>query len=182
MANRTIPLAAPVADDVLAAQARAGDDRAVAALFERHAPGLFRLAYRLTGSVADGEDVVQDVFLGLRSALQRYEARDTLGGWLRRLTARRALMHRRAASRAAAREAVAARERPRQTLPNATDAIALHDAIARLPDTLRHVFVLTDVEGFSHAEVAGLLGISEAASRTRRHRAVGILQSHLRTP
>ncbi|MBA3891680.1 MAG: sigma-70 family RNA polymerase sigma factor [Gemmatimonadaceae bacterium] len=59
--------------------------------------------------------------------------------------------------------------------------LTLSDAIERLPASLRQVFVLFDVEGFSHAEVADLLGISPVASRKRRSRAVSILQSILRS-
>src|SRR5437773_10141551 len=79
----------------LIAEARAGGPEALAALYLEHGAALFRLAYRLTGSREDAEDVVHDVFVGLPEALERYEERGRLGAWLRRVTARVALMRQR---------------------------------------------------------------------------------------
>lgn len=157
-------------------------DALLSELFRQHAAMLLRLAWRITGSRADAEDVVQDVFLGLPAALQRYEERESLVAWLRRVTARRALMQLRAASRTARRESAAAP--PPVSGPEderLATLLALRDAVDRLPEPLRQVFVLSDVEGFTHAEIGELLGITAAASRVRRHRAVCLLQSALRT-
>jgi RNA polymerase sigma factor (sigma-70 family) len=60
-------------------------------LYGRYAGDLYRIAYRLTGSRADAEDVVQDVFLGLPAALRGYEEHGKLDGWIRKVTARVAL-------------------------------------------------------------------------------------------
>lgn len=169
-------------DEQLAAAVQRGDDAALARLFVRHAGALHRLAWRLTGTSEDADDVVQDVFVGLRSALRRYEERESFKGWLRRVTARRALMQLRTASRSAAREGAAAVATPPvHDEERLSLQLALRDAVAALPEPLRHVFVLGDVEGFSHAEIAELLGITPTASRTRRHRAVALLQTTLRT-
>src|SRR5574341_370932 len=83
----------------LAEQTRAGSPGALEGLYRLFGPALFRLAYRLTGLKEEAEDVVHDVFVGLPEALQRYEERGRLDAWLRRLTARVALMKLRAARR-----------------------------------------------------------------------------------
>src|SRR2546426_9139750 len=78
---------------------RAGSPDALAALYLEHGAALFRLAYRVVGAREDAEDVVHDVFVGLPEALQRYEERGSLAGWLKRVTARVALMRLRSGKR-----------------------------------------------------------------------------------
>src|SRR5207247_5539503 len=77
----------------LIAEARAGSPDALSALYLEHGAALFRLAYRLVGAREDAEDVVHDVFVGLPEALRRYEERGSFGGWLKRVTARGAVMN-----------------------------------------------------------------------------------------
>src|SRR5260370_19324309 len=71
--------------------ARGGSPEALAALYRAHGVALYRLAYRVTGTREDAEDVLHDVFVGLPEALARYEERGNLAGWLKRVTARVAL-------------------------------------------------------------------------------------------
>jgi RNA polymerase sigma-70 factor (ECF subfamily) len=168
-------------DAELAAQTRRGDPAALAALYERHAAVVMSAAYRLTGSAHDAEDVLHDVFLGLPEALHRYEERGALAAWLRRLAVRVALNRMRAERRRAEVPLDAA---PEPALQSEADAIAaaaaLRGALATLPNTLRAAFVLKEIEGYSHAEIAALLEISVAASETRLSRAVKALHRLLR--
>src|SRR5881397_1239184 len=83
----------------LVERAREGDPAALGLLYDDFGASLFRLAYRLTGSRQDAEDVVHDVFVGLPEALARYEERGRLGAWLGRVTARVALMRQRGVRR-----------------------------------------------------------------------------------
>ncbi len=83
----------------LIAEARAGSPDALSALYLEHGAALFRLAYRLVGGREDAEDVVHDVFVGLPEALRRYEERGSFPGWLKRVTARVALMKLRSGKR-----------------------------------------------------------------------------------
>src|SRR5437016_13910873 len=83
----------------LIAEARAGSPDALSALYLEHGAALFRLAYRLVGAREDAEDVVHDVFVGLPEALRRYEERGSFAAWLRRVTARVALMRLRSRKR-----------------------------------------------------------------------------------
>lgn len=177
---RSLPAQTLHNDALLAARLRDGDMGALDQLFERHATPLLRLATRLMGSEADGEDVVQDVFVGLPLALRRYEERGQFGPWIRRITTRTALMRlRRIGTRAeVALDGVGEPEHPRRGME--IERIGLERAMAALPETLRVVFVLREVEGHSHAEIAALLGISRSASEVRLHRAVQRLRLLLR--
>jgi RNA polymerase sigma-70 factor (ECF subfamily) len=134
------------------------------------------LAYRLTGSRADAEDVLHDVFLGLPEALRRYEEQGSLTSWLKRVTARVALT--RVRSRERSHEVTLADNLP-TAASNATDRLAdlvAGSAIDALPEALRVVFVLREIEGYSHAEIAGVLDITPNASEVRMHRAIKSLR------
>lgn len=148
----------------------------IAELYGRYGADLFRLAYRLTGTKEDAEDVVHDVFVGLPEKLERYEERGRLDAWLRRVTARVALMRlrsgrRRPAIRLENVDMPAASEEP---------SIDLQAAVDALPVTLRSVLVLKEIEGYSHTEIADMLGISAVTSRVRLLRAMRKLRRILR--
>jgi RNA polymerase sigma-70 factor (ECF subfamily) len=157
--------------------ARDGDPAALGVLYDAFGAGLFRLAYRITGTREDAEDVVQDVFVGLPEALGHYVERGNLSGWLKRVTARVALMRLRASKR---RREVALEGFDTATdPPHPTDRMALLAAVNALPDALRAVLVLKEVEGYSHAEISELLGISTVTSRVRLNRAMKRLRKIL---
>ena len=158
----------------LAERVRAGDLDALATLYHQHATTLLATAYRLLMSPAEAEDVVHDLFVGLPEALRKYQERGSLGPWLKRVTVRLALSRLRAPERRAA-ELSAADQLPAPS-GNPIDRIALADALATLSPSLRAVLVLKEIEGFSHGEIAALLGISTAASEVRLHRALRALR------
>lgn len=151
-------------DAMLIAAVRGGSAQALAELYARHAPAVFTAALRLLGSREDAEDVLQDVFLGLPDALARYEERGAFGAWIRRVAVRTSLMALRRRGRKG-HEPLASADAVGEAPPE------LERSIAALPDALRVVFVLREVEGYSHAEIAELLGITRTASALRLHRA-----------
>jgi len=161
----------------LIAEARAGSPDALSALYLEHGGALFRLAYRLVGAREDAEDVVHDVFVGLPDSLQRYEERGSFAAWLKRVTARMALMRLRNAKRRSevALDNAAGQAEP----PVAVERDGLQAAVDTLPDHLRAVLVLKEIEGYAHAEIADMLGISEGASRVRLTRALKRLRNKL---
>jgi RNA polymerase sigma-70 factor (ECF subfamily) len=161
----------------LIAGARAGSPDALSALYLEHGAALFRLAYRLVGAREDAEDVVHDVFVGLPDALRRYEERGSFAAWLKRVTARVALMRLRSDKR---RREVTLDDAAAQSEPAMTsERDGLQAAVNTLPDHLRAVLVLKEIEGYAHAEIADLLGISEGASRVRLTRALERLRHRL---
>ena len=150
-------------------------------LYVRFHVVVFRAAYGITGSRDDAEDVLQDVFVGLPEALKGFEGRGSLEGWIRRIAVRTALTPLRGRRRRAEvpLDLVSAGEYA--TPPNgAVDQVTLGAMVARLPQNLRSVFVLKDVEGYSHAEIGKLLGIRPATSEVRLHRARKRLRALLR--
>lgn len=158
----------------------AGDQGVLADLFIEHGDMVFRTALRLTGSRADAEDVTQDLFLRLGGAVAGFTGGPgSFAGWLRRVAVRQALMHMRGGRRRREVDvdgvlgllAPAVHEAERMTI---------EAAIARLPDDHRTVFLLKEVEGYGHAEIADLLGISVANSEVRLHRARRTLRELLR--
>jgi RNA polymerase sigma-70 factor, ECF subfamily len=154
----------------MVAATRAGDPAALATLYRRFADAALAVAYRLLLSRADAEDVVHDLFLGLPEALRKYDERGALAAWLKRVTVRLALSRLRSPSR---REvALEAAHAVAAVADDPAGRIALADALAALPASLRAVLVLKEIEGFSHAEIAGMLGISTGASEVRLHRAL----------
>jgi RNA polymerase sigma-70 factor (ECF subfamily) len=165
----------------LVARVRDGDADALSDLYARYGNTLMAVAFRLMGSAADAEDVLHDVFLGLPEALRGYHERGALEAWLKRVTTRVALTRLR--SRGRAREVSFDDEDvplpSHGNMERLTDLIAVQRAIDALPETLRLVFVLREVEGYSHAEIAELLEITTNASEVRLHRAIRSLRRTL---
>src|SRR5207244_13369596 len=117
--------------------ARTGDPEALASLYRTHGAVLYRLAYRLTGTPQDAEDVVHDVFVGLPEALGRYEERGSFASWLKRVTAGVALMRLRARTRR--REVRIEATLPTAAPPLDSARVALRAAVDALRDPLSEV-------------------------------------------
>jgi RNA polymerase sigma-70 factor (ECF subfamily) len=164
-------------DARLVAEPARGSPDALAALYSRYAKELLALAYRLLQSRQDAEDVVHDVFVGLPEALRRYEERGSLGPWLRKITARVALMRLREQR---ARPVVELDERrARASTDGPETALTIEQALRALSPNLRAVLVLKEIEGFTHAEIATMLDISVGASEVRLHRALIAMRATL---
>jgi len=168
-------------DESLVDLARNGQAAGLGGLYDRYAERMLRTAWRLTGSTADAEDVVHDVFVALTTSLHQYEHRGALQAWLAQVTARAALMRiRKARSRHEADLSEAIATLTHTGTDSAAQYYDLERQIAALPEALRSVFVLREIEGFSHDEIAGLLEISPGASRVRLSRALVSLRAMLR--
>jgi RNA polymerase sigma-70 factor (ECF subfamily) len=177
MASLTVGKSAE--EDALRAGARDGAIAAVGELYRRHADAVYAVALRITGSTDDAQDVLQDVFVGLPRALRSYRETGRFESWLKRVTVRTALARMRTTRRKRElplTDAALAVSVPRS---HPVERIALERAIARLPETLRVVFVLKEVEGYAHGEIASLLGITAASSMTRLSRAWAALRQEI---
>lgn len=163
----------------LVARTMHGDEQAFAALYNRHAATAYAAAYRMLGGAADAEDVVQELFLALPGTLSGYDpTRAPLGAWLRRVAVRLALMRMRTVRRrretdAGSVAALLARE------DAALERLSIESALARLSEEHRTVFLLKEVEGYEHREIAALLDISVANSEVRLFRARQALRALL---
>jgi len=191
-----VPTAEP-SDEMLAAQAAAGDDHAFEAIVERYEGRIFRLACRLT-SDTDAPDVLQETFLQAYRHLRGFRGESQFGTWLYRIATNAALMHRRARARRPAEslEAFLPRfdangvhvetpaelqvaSRADEILDRQFLAEKARGVLARLPDLYREAFVLRDLEEMSTADVAQALGVEPATVRQRVHRARLMLRGYL---
>lgn len=163
----------------LVRRAADGDAEALHALYEEHSNTVFAVAYRLTDSSPDAKDVLQDVFVQLPEALKKFDQRGSLGAWLRVVATRTALQLIRARRR---RREVPIGHDLSSRPPLVLDTIALERALAALPDTLRAVVILKEIEGYSHKEIGEFLEITPAASMVRLSRARASLRAALGEP
>lgn len=167
-------------DPVLLARARAGEPGALEEIFREHGTLMLAVAERITGSADDAQDVVQDIFVGLPEALRGFDGSGVLAAWLRRLTARASLLRLRTDKRRTKWHRRAVHEGPRSHRPTAVEArLTLERVLDRMPHELRVVYVLKEVEGYSHSDIASMLGISSGASEVRLHRARRFLKDRL---
>ena len=175
------------ADLELAARCRAGDADAFEELYRQHARRLFSLVVRMVGSAEDAEDLVQEVFLQAHRKLAGFRGESTLGTWLYRLTMNHCLDHLRGRQAKMSRateslddEDAAEPMAPAPAVPPAISRMDLEKAIAALPPGSRAAFLLHDVEGFEHREIAAILGVSEGTSKSQVHKARLKLRARLR--
>ena len=143
------------------------DAEAFGVLYERHAPVMYAVALRLTGNRDEAEDVVHDAWMRVADKLQAFSARSTLRTWLVGFIVNRWRESRR--SRASWTVELlddTASGKP-AALPHHVDPIDLDAAIKSMPAGYREVIVLHDVEGFTHEEIASMLGIELGTSKSQ---------------
>ena len=159
---------------------QAGDTAALGELFVEQGDLVYRTSLRLTGNAADAEDVTQELFVRLPAALRGFTGgRASFAGWIRRVAVRQALMHLRGARRRREVSVVGVASLVARS-EHALERLSIEAALARLSEEHRTVFLLKEVEGLDHAEIAELLGISVANSEVRLHRARRQLRDLLR--
>ena len=143
-------------------------------LYKRFGSRLYTVAYRITGSAADAEDLVQDIFLQVYRRLDSYRGEAALGTWLHRLAVNACLDFVR--SKQGRRQRVTDTGEDLDALPAhaagpwradaALDRMDLERAVAQLPPSYRRAFMLHDVEGLEHHEIGEALGIAEGTSKS----------------
>jgi RNA polymerase sigma-70 factor, ECF subfamily len=161
-------------DAALVARCLGGEDHAFEELYRRYSTRVFSLACRLSGSRADGEDLLQEIFLLVHRKLESFKGDAALGTWIYRLATNccldflRSRQHR--VQQASQELDETSPPRPGGIRPT-IDRLDLERAIAQLPPGYRAAFVLHDVEGLDHLEVARALGIAEGTSKSQVHKA-----------
>lgn len=166
-------------DLALAERCRQGDFDAFESLYREHASRLFSLAVRMLGNKTDAEDMLQEIFLTAHRKLQSYRGDARLSTWLFRLATNLCLDHLRSKSTRMTQATSSLDDdnamEPVSTSPGAVlgtvQNIDMERAVAKLPQGCRAAFLLHDVEGFEHREVAAMLGISEGTSKSQVHKA-----------
>jgi RNA polymerase sigma-70 factor (ECF subfamily) len=175
--STTVGADAEAADVALA---QSGDGRAFERLYRTHVARIHSLMRRMIDA-AEADDVTQDVFVRAWEKLHTFRGEAAFGTWLHRLAVNVALARRKSIGIERGRrhkddaplERVAAR---RETPEHAVD---FEEAIRHLPDGSRQVFLLHDVAGYRHEEIAGLLGIVPGTSKSQLHHARMALRKYL---
>lgn len=164
-------------------RAQDGDLAAYEALYRAHVGRIHALCRRMTGNPERAEELTQETFVRAWEKLDGYRAESAFSTWLGRVAVNVVLGDRRSRSRRRRREeqagdVLAFDHASRELRPGS--GLDLDQAIARLPARARMVFLLHDVEGYRHEEIAGLLDISAGTSKAQLHRARKLLREALR--
>jgi RNA polymerase sigma-70 factor, ECF subfamily len=177
----TVQTAEPSVDAEDVALAVAGDAQAYERVYRRHAVRIHTLCRRMVGDSL-AEEVTQDVFVRAWEKLDRFGGQSAFGTWLYRLAINVCLGARERSSKRAHRFGGEATEVDRAAgRPSRPDhRVDLERAIERLPSGAKEVFVLHDIEGYKHREIAELLGVAEGTSKSQLHAARMSLRDYLR--
>ena len=177
-------------DDVLL-RAQTGDHDAFAQLYSLHKRRIYSLCLRMVGNVAEAEDLTQEAFLQLHRKIATFRGDSAFSTWLHRLAINVVLMHLRKKglplvsldeAMEPAPEGGPGRSfgAPDLTLSGSIDRLALERAVADLPAGYRLTFVLHDIEGYEHNEIASMLDCSIGNSKSQLHKARLKLRDALR--
>lgn len=173
----------PMSDVALAAS---GDRRAFERLYREHVDRVFSICVRMSGSRTRGEELTQDVFVRVWEKLPLFRGESAFSTWLHRVAVNIALNDRKVQGRERARTV---EQDDDERDPDGTagsvpaapvaERLDLEAAIALLPPGARKVFVLHDVEGFTHEEIAQEMGVTPGGTKSQLHRARMLLREAL---
>ena len=168
------------ADRALAQRMAAGDREALADVYRAHGHDVHTALRRLVGD--DAEDVAHEAFVRAFERAHQFQGGSSLGTWIHRIARNLAFSRLRRGRRIRPLAGGSRVTQPRATVQLPTIRVTLEKAINELSPKLRAVLVLHTLEGFTHADIAERLGITEAASRSRLHRARSSLARRLSMP
>ena len=179
------------ADADTLARAQAGDHHAFAQLYAMHKRRIYSLCLRMVGNIAEAEDLTQEAFLQLHRKIATFRGDSAFSTWLHRLAINVVLMQLRKKGLSLISLDEAMEPTPEEgpgrsfgapdlTLTGAIDRLALERAVADLPAGYRLIFILHDVEGFEHNEIASMLDCSIGNSKSQLHKARLKLRDALR--
>jgi RNA polymerase sigma factor (sigma-70 family) len=178
-AHQTSPASTGGTHPDVVRRAQAGDVAAFEIIYRENSPRVFALCLRLSGGTPDeASDLMQDVFVRAWVGLSGFRGESAFSSWLHRLTVNTTLQAARSEKRRTARvlsvedpETIGA-ESPRATPDINVD---LERAIASLPEGARMAFVLHEIEGYQHDEIAAQLGVASGTVKAQLHRARKLL-------
>ena len=167
----------------LIARVLAGDRIAARQLYDAHAPRVFRLAFRLTGDADLAREFTQDTFVRAFSQLSRFRGDSALSTWLHRITVTVVANAMRKVKRFRERETDLEDVHPIGSDSAGVDPVLrdrLHHAIDDLPEIYRTTLIMHDIEGYTHTEIAEVLGVAEGTCKSRLSQARAQLRAVLR--
>ena len=168
-------------------RAKAADVDSFEALYREHAGRVYALCLRLTANPDEARELTQDTFVRAWEALPQFRGDANITTWLHRIAVNAMLMQRRSTQRRTSRVSLAdddgddmdAMQRGSVAPADIGSAIDLERAIATLPPGVRRAFVMHDVEGYSHEEIARMTGLATGTLRAQLHRARQLLIQRL---
>jgi RNA polymerase sigma-70 factor, ECF subfamily len=188
---------APSPEAILLAKAQEGSHTAFAQIYSLHKRRVYSLCLRMLGNVAEAEDLTQEAFLQLHRKIATFRGDSAFSTWLHRLTINVVLMHLRrkglnlisldealdpGSEHGAVHGSARSFGAPDLRLTGSIDRMTLEKAVEDLPAGYRLIFVLHDIEGYEHNEIATLLDCSIGNSKSQLHKARMKLREALRSP
>ncbi len=148
-------------------------------LYDRYKKAMFSLAYRMTGDFDTAHDVLQEAFIEMFRHLEDFRKEASFGRWLKTIVIRKAYRY-------IEKRKLWLSELPEELVSDTgyaqVESAHLEKAILSLPDGCRAIFLMIEVEGYSHREVSELLAISEGTSKSQLHAAKRKLREILKSP
>ena len=185
MATEVFPIQLTEDSGTAIALAASGDRHAFEHVYRTHLNHVYSLCVRMTGDRTRAEELTQDVFVRAWAKLSTFRGESAFSTWLHRLTVNVVLNERRVEGRDRGRT-VSSDEDDEGAAPAGSSAQPMHAdkldlerAIAKLPGGARRVFVLHDVEGFTHEEIGTMLGVTAGGCKAQLHRARLLLREAL---
>ena len=176
------PAPEPVNDRELIGRVLAGDAGAERALYDAHVDRVFRLVYRMAGDLDRAQDWVQETFIRAFDRLEQFRGESSLSTWICSIAVSITLNGLRKVKRFHEREVALEDAGAIGTMPREADPdlkVRLRSAIENLPEGYRTVFVMHDVEGFTHEEIGHALGVQPGTSKAQLFRARARLREAL---
>jgi RNA polymerase sigma-70 factor (ECF subfamily) len=162
------------------ARAQQANTQAFESLYRMHVDRVYGLCLRMTGNVSEAEDCTQEAFIQAWNKLDKFRGDSAFGTWLHRIAVNAVLGRMRKSKREQDRiQVVADTSFSPVVVADTGELRDLSDAVDRLPEGARHVFVLYAVYGYSHDEAGRMLGIASGTSKAQLHRARRLLAQQL---
>lgn len=165
-------------DPAIVRRAASGDARAHEIIYRAFATPVYSICLRFTRSPVQAEDLVQETFIEVMRSIAKFRGEAALGSWIRRIAVSKALMFLRSAWTARSQslgenwdDVIAGDAVSHGVSRHPDEAMDLDTALAELPSVSRTIVWLHDVEGFTHKEIAKLMGRSESFSKSQLSRA-----------
>jgi RNA polymerase sigma-70 factor (ECF subfamily) len=171
-----------VSEPDLIARVLAGDRIAARELYDAHSPRVYRLAFRLTGDADLAREFTQDTFVRAFGQLSRFRGDSALSTWLHRITITVVANAMRKVKRFRERETDLEDVHPLGSDSMGVDPVLrerLHRAIDQLPEIYRTTVIMHDIEGYTHTEIAEVLGVAEGTCKSRLSQARAQLRAAL---
>ena len=172
----------PSDEQHLVAKAKAGDTTAFEELYRSHVGRVYALCLQMTRNATEADDLTQEIFVRTWQKLGSFRGDSAFATWLHRLAVNLVLTDRRAHSRRIARITPTDDLSPYEGQDAAVNpgmSMDIEQAISKLPEGARRVFVLHDVQGFRHQEIATMMGLATGTTKAQLHRARRLLREAL---